>query len=195
MKKYILIILVSFTATKGFAQIPIPVGMDSNTESHNVVISMPEVALLDLEATAGTTITLSPSAPTEAGKALSFQTTNNSIWLNYSSIIGSVTEPSRFVTVQMTSGAIPSGTYLEVTAAAYSGNGDGSVGVPTPAIALNATPQNIINTIGSAYTGDGVNNGHNLSYKLDLLPDAGSYALLDFDDSTTVEITYTLSDN
>ncbi len=168
---------------------------DDNTEAHNVVIGIPEVAILDLESAAGTTITLGPTAPTEAGLAVAFPSQNNSIWLNYSSIVGSTTEPSRNVTVQITSGTVPSGTTLEVVASADAGSGDGAVGAPAAAVTLSNAAQNIITGIGSAYTGDGVSKGHNLAYTLDLASGAGSYALLDFDDSNTLEITYTLSDN
>lgn len=168
---------------------------DSNQDAHNVVIGIPEVALLDLEAANGTSITLGPTAPTEAGNAVSFNSTDNSIWINYSSIIGSATEPSRNVAVQITSGTVPAGTTLSVLAASYAGNGDGTMGAPTPAVALTSTAQNIITGIGSAYTGNGVNKGHNLQYALNLSSAAGSYSQLDFDNSDTVVITYTLSDN
>lgn len=195
MNKFFTIIVVFIATLNGFTQIPPPVGMDSNYDTQFVAIKIPEIALLDLEAASGTTISLSPTIPLEAGDAISFSQINSSIWLNYSSIIGSITDPSRLVTVQMTAGAIPSGTYLEVVANAYLGSGDGLFGIPTQAIILSNTPQNIINNIGSVYTGDGINNGHNLFYKLALLTNAGSYALLDFDESTALEITYTLSDN
>jgi hypothetical protein len=168
---------------------------DSNQDAHNVVIGIPEVALLDLEAANGTSITLGPTAPVEAGEAVAFNSTNNSIWINYSSIIGSTTEPSRNVAVQITSGTVPAGTVLSVLAASDAGTGDGTVGAPTPAVTLTSTAQNIITGIGSAYTGNGVNKGHNLSYALNLASAAGSYAQLDFDNSDTVVITYTLSDN
>lgn len=168
---------------------------DSNQDAHSVVIGIPEVALLDLEAANGTTITLGPSAPVEAGEAVDFNSVDNSIWINYSSIVGSVTEPSRNVAVQITSGTVPTGTELSVLAASDSGNGDGTMGAPTAAVVLTSTAQNIITGIGSAYTGNGVNKGHNLSYALNLSSAAGSYALLDFDNSDTVVITYTLSDN
>lgn len=168
---------------------------DSNQEAHNVVIGIPEVALLDLEAANGTSITLGPTAPGEAGNALNFNTVDNSIWINYSSIIGSTTEPSRNVAAQITSGTVPSGTELSVVAASDAGNGDGTVGAPTAAVVLSSTAQNIITGIGSAYTGNGVNKGHNLSYALNLSSASGSYAQLDFDKSDTVVITYTLSDN
>jgi hypothetical protein len=145
---------------------------DDNTDAHNIVVSIPEVALLDLEASAGTSIELGPDAPLEAGEMVSFPSQDNSIWLNYSSIVGSTTEPSRNVTVQISSGSVPAGTFIEVEAAADAGNGDGTMGAPSSALTLSTAPQNILTAIGSAYTGDGVNNGHNLSYSLDLLPAA-----------------------
>ena len=184
----LLALFVSTFSLTAFAQ-------DSNQDAHNVVIGIPEVALLDLEAANGTSITLGPTAPVEAGNAVEFNSTNNSIWINYSSIIGSTTEPSRNVAVQITSGTVPSGTQLSVLAAAAAGSGDGTLGAPTSAVVLTSTAQNIITGIGSAYTGNGVNNGHNLSYALNLSTSAGSYAQLDFDNSDTVVITYTLSDN
>ncbi len=168
---------------------------DSNQDAHNVVIGIPEVALLDLEAANGTSITLGPTAPGEAGDALNFNTVDNSIWINYSSIIGSTTEPSRNVAAQITSGTVPAGTELSVLAASDAGSGDGTMGAPTPAVVLTSTAQNIITGIGSAYTGNGTNKGHNLSYALKLSAAANSYAQLDFDNSDTVVITYTLSDN
>jgi len=195
MKKYILTLLILVVANHGYAQLTPPPGMDSNSQTQNVVIAMPEVALLDLEATAGTVINLNPTTPTEAGLAVAFPAIDNSIWMNYSSIVGSTTEPSRNVTVQITSGTVPSGTILEVLASADAGSGDGTMGAPAEAVTLSNNSQNIITGIGSAYTGDGVSKGHNLSYTLDLASAAGSYALLDFDDSSTLEITYTLSDN
>ena len=47
--------------------------------------------------------------------------------------------------------------------------------------------------MGSAYTGDGEDNGHQLTYQLGL-GDAIDYKDLDFDNSAALEITYTLSD-
>ena len=68
------------------------------------------------------------------------------------------------------------------------------MGTAASEVTLSGVAQNVITGIGSAYTGDGVSNGHNLTYTLDL--DSGaSYADLDFDDSTILSITYTLSDN
>ncbi|WP_396192981.1 hypothetical protein [Flavobacterium sp.] len=190
----VILLFLAVSPTSYSQGIPPPLGADTNIDEHNALITIPEVALLDLEATNGTTVSLNPSAPTEAGLALSFPVTNSSIWLNYSSIIGSTTEPSRNVSVQITSGTVPAGTSLKIAVAADSGNGDGLMGTPSTPIALSNAAQNVITGIGSSYTGNGVNKGHNLQYTLDLLPSAGAYGLLDFDFNETLVITYTLTD-
>jgi hypothetical protein len=176
-------------STNTFAQ-------DDNDDVHNVSIKLPEVALLDLEANEGTSITLGPDAPTEAGEALDFsEESNSTIWINYSSIVGSKSDPSRNITVQITSGDVPSGLVLSVEAAKDAGMGDGTMGEPAGAVKLDKSAQDIINGVGSAYTGNGVSRGHQLTYKLALDESKGAYASLDFDDSNTMAITYTLTDN
>lgn len=174
--------------------IPPPLGSDSNWDAHSVLITIPEVALLDLESNTGTVVTLNPSVPTDAGSSLIFPVIDNSIWLNYSSLVGSVTEPSRNITVQISSGTVPSGTNLKIVAGLDSGNGDGMMGVPVGSLLLSNEAQNIISNIGSSYTGNGVNKGHNLEYMLDLLPDTGAYGLLDFDYNDILIVTFTLTD-
>ena len=168
---------------------------DDNDDVHNLIINMPEVALLDLEAAAGTSITLAPKAPNEAGLAIDFSNESNSdIWINYSSIIGSKSEPSRNISVQITSGAVPDGMILNVIAAKDAGLGDGTMGSPSSIIKLDNSAQDIIAGVGSAYTGNGVAKGHQLTYSLSLDSQAGAYAKLDFDQSNTLAITYTLAD-
>ena len=192
---FFILLLVSSVSSYGQGNIPPPTGTDSNTAEHNAILTIPEVALLDLEAASGTTVVLNPSVPTEAGMALSFPVVDSNIWLNYSSIVGSVSEPLRNIDVQISSGTVPAGTALMVMATSDSGNGDGLMGVPSSTIVLSNLNQNIITNIGSAYTGDGITKGHNLQYTLDLLSSTGSYGLLDFDFNETLVLTYTLSDN
>ena len=171
-------------------------GVDSNKASHTLAIGVPQVALLDLETSESLSISLGGTAPTETGEAVSFNDTNSDIWINYSSIVGSTTEPTRAVSVKIDGGNVPAGLELKVVAAADAGNGDGDMGtaVATPTL-LSTSPSNIINGIGSAYTGDGHSNGHKLTYTLSQSATAGSYAKLDFDKSDSVTIMYTLSDN
>lgn len=164
---------------------------DDADDAHTVAISIPEVAILDLEGT--TAVSLSVDAPTEAGEAVDFSgATNNAIWVNYSSIVGT-SETSRTVAAKISNNAVPSGMLLKVTAGADAGNGDGTMGSSAGQITLSATDQTVISGIGSAYTADGASNGHNLTYALELDPTAGSYAQIDFDEDVTLTITYTIS--
>ncbi len=173
------------------------IAQDINKDSHMVTINIPDVALLDLEDLSGTspvgTITLAGTVPTEAGLPMTFgaAATNATIWMNYSSILGSA--PSRIVTVSITGGTLPSGLKLTVSAAVYSGSGEGTTGTPTGIISLDGSAKNIIEGIGSAYTGNGKDNGHLLTYQLGYA-DTANYAGLDFNNSDDLTITYTLSD-
>ncbi len=188
MRKLSIAILIASLglSTVAFAQ-------DDNDATHDIVIAIPEVALLDIEG--GASINLGGTIPTEAGDPVTFGSSDNSLWINYSSIIGSSTESSRTVSVAVSAGTLPGGLDLKVQAAADAGNGDGSVGTAAgSALTLSGTGQNIITTIGSCYTGDGASNGHQLTYTLDLAS-GGNYSDLDFDEATTVTVTYTLSDN
>ncbi len=169
---------------------------DADNDYHDMQLNVPSVAIVDLESASGTTIYLGPSAPTEAGNPVDFNSqTNTNIWLNYSSVKSTSQFPTRDIEVAITSGPLPNGVALTVTASPYSGNGDGTMGTPTGPINLTSAPQILINGIGSCYTGDGVNNGHNLTYTLNLAGGAGAYAALDSDNSNTIQITYTISDN
>ena len=166
---------------------------DDADDSHTVAISIPEVAILDLEGS--TAVQLIVEAPTEAGEAVDFtNATNQDVWLNYSSIVGS-SETSRNVTAKISNNSVPSGMLLKVTAGSDAGNGDGTMGITSGQVTLTSADQNVITGIGSAYTGDGATNGHNLKYVLELDPTAGSYAQIDFDDDVTLTITYTISNN
>lgn len=169
---------------------------DVDNDNHDMQLDVPSVAIVDLESATGTTIYLGPTAPTEAGNPLDFSSqTNSGIWLNYSSVKSTSQFPTRDIEVAITSGPLPNGISLTVLASPYSGSGDGTMGNPTGPVTLSNAPQAIINGIGSCYTGDGVNNGHNLIYTLNLAGGAGSYAALDSDNSNTIQITYTISDN
>ncbi|MBV8328243.1 hypothetical protein [Chryseobacterium sp.] len=168
---------------------------DTNTDNHTVTISIPEVALVDIEPSATKNITLGFTAPTEAGNPLTASAANNTLWMNYSSI-KSVADPTRNVTVKLN--ALIPGVDLHVTAAAASGSGAGTLGTPAAQITLSAADQTIISGIGSAYTGNGANNGHNLTYALAAGSGPGgvaAYADLQATATTVATVTYTLSDN
>lgn len=168
---------------------------DTNTDNHTVTISVPEVALVDIEPAATKNITLGFTAPTEAGNPVVPNTANTTLWLNYSSI-KSVADPTRNVSVSVN--AIIPGIDIHVTAAAAAGSGGGTLGTPAAQLTLSATDQTIISGIGSAFTGNGANNGHNLTYALAAGSGPGGVAVyedLQATATTVATVTYTISDN
>lgn len=168
---------------------------DTNTDNHTITISIPEVALVDIEPAATKNITLGFTAPTEAGNPITPSTSNTTLWLNYSSI-KSVADPTRNVSVSMN--ALIPGIDIQVTAAAATGSGAGTLGTPSAQLILSAADQTIVSGIGSAYTGNGANNGHNLTYALAAGSGPGgvaAYADLQATASTVATVTYTISDN
>lgn len=191
LQKLFFVAVIVLSANATFAQV------DSKVATHLVTISIPEVALLDLEVATGTTaITLAGTAPTEAGLPMTFgaAATNATIWMNYSSIVGS-TKPTKNITAKISSG-LPTGLKLTVEAATFSGTGKGTTGATSGAVDLDATDRSVVTGIGSAYTGDGATNGHLLTYKLNYATtETANYKDLRFDAVPLLTITYTLSDS
>lgn len=168
---------------------------DKAEDSHTVAISIPEVAILDLEAKGGTVVNLSVVAPEEAGEAVDFsKAVDKNVWLNYSSIVGK-SETSRVVSAKISQNSVPDGMLLKVTAAKDAGSGDGTMGISTGSVTLSSSDQKVITGIGSCYTEDGPGSGHNLEYALELDTEKGSYAKIDFDQDVKLTITYTISNN
>jgi len=165
-----------------------------NQGSHKINLTIPEVALINVYSNSA--VSLGNNAVVEAGKPLNIEETDNSVWINYSSIVGSQTQPGRDITVRVSEGTIPDGVKLYVKVAKDMGAGAGKMGKPiSTAQELTANPMTIITDIGSAYTGAGANKGNNVQYTLKLSDEPNAYAKLDFDQSSTVVINYTLSDN
>ncbi len=70
------------------------------------------------------------------------------------------------------------------------GNGLGFRGSSAGILTLTSTPQTIVSNIRGAYTGEGIGNGYELTYYLEIF----DYKLLDFNQSATLTITLTLTD-
>ncbi|UOU99651.1 hypothetical protein MUU74_06775 [Chryseobacterium daecheongense] len=192
MKKHKLSAILSLIALAFATQLN---AQDSNTDNHTIGITIPEVALVDIEPAASKNITMGFTAPTEAGLPITLTGTNNTLWMNYSSI-KSVTDATRTVSVKLD--AVIPGVDIKVTAAAATGSGAGTLGTPSAQLILSAADQTIISGIGSAYTGDGANNGHNLTYALSPGSGSGSVAAYEDLEATTTAVatvTYTISDN
>lgn len=171
---------------------------NGTSSSHDVQITIPEVALLKV-VPEGSTVTLAPTAPTVAGDPLDFSqsvSSDNSMWLNYSSIVENGNSNgvgnNRKITVKYT-GAMPSGLQLKVSAASIA-TGAGSRGNPISDVVLKTTDQDLITNIGSCYTQKGSNNGSQLTIALEKSNNNDDeYNLLSHGYDGTVTVTYTLS--
>ncbi len=172
--------------------LPKVLSQDSNTGSHNLNIVFPAVALLDLESTDGNDLSFVLEAPgLEAGEELEIHEQRDGLWINYTSLV-SENGTERSITVK--AGNVPEipGLTIRVIANLHSGQGGGSFGMPTSAVVPGSTELDIITGIGSAFTGNGVSNGHKLIYFLDY---TGSFeGLRESDDVSTVTLTYTITD-
>jgi hypothetical protein len=165
-----------------------------NHDSHKISLQIPEVALINVYS--NSSISLGNTSVIEAGKPLNIEDTNNSVWINYSSIVGSQSQPSRDISIRISEGTIPSGVKLYVKVLKDMGAGAGTMGKPISTTQeLTANPLTIITDIGSAYTGAGANKGNNVQYTLKLSDGPNAYANLDSYQSNSLVINYTLSDN
>ncbi|WP_111709678.1 hypothetical protein [Lutibacter citreus] len=190
MNSKILILIIFFTTIiKIHSQ-------NSNKYSHSVSITIPEVALLDLESSKDKNLKFDIKAPTEAGSAINISNINYDMWINYSSIVNS-SSTSRNVGVQITDGKVADGLQLNIYAWRDVRKGEGQMGKsPTSLLKLtDSEVTNLITGIGSAYTGNGPDKGHRVLYYLTKSNDKEYYSKLNSDQSDILTITYTLTDN
>lgn len=167
-------------------------GVKAQTQANLVFqVSIPVVALIDIEPQGNNEILLVVPPPTEAGEGMDHSDIGDDrLWLNYT-CSRAVNGPLRKVQVQV-SGLIPPGLLIKLSASpASSGTGRGLFGTPGPLITLSNSAQTLINGIGGSYTGNGAGNGHQLRYSLEV----GDYGLLEQVQNVSLQVTYTLVDN
>jgi len=166
------------------------------TASHTVGITIAEHALVGIKSPGLTNnITITPTAPTEAGDALSFTSSNNSdLWLNYSSIVQGTKR--RTITAALSANTLPLGISLQLAATTVdpNGNGKGELGTTSMSTAttLTGTAQEVIGGIGSCHTSKGQNQGSNLTYSV-IVNDVDYATLVAASYSATV--IYTITDD
>jgi hypothetical protein len=172
-------------------------GDDTNEASHHVGITVPTVALVDVEGADGEagTINLVPDiSGLEAGESVDFSTaTDNSLWLNYTSIVGGGEEPNtRNISAKISEGSLPGGIDLQLTVGGIStGNGTKGQSAANNKV-LSTSAQDVVTGIGTCYTESGNNNGHQLTYTLNM--DNGNYQALTAG-SFEVTVQYTISED
>jgi hypothetical protein len=165
--------------------------LDDGDDVHTINFTIPEVTLIDIEPNASTTLTFTATAPTHAGDTLAFPTSDNSLWLNYTSI-KAASGTTRRITAQLDVAA-PANTTLKVTAATAT-TGFGGRGTSSGVVTLTTSPATVINGITSCYTLQGANNGSQLTYSWNRTGTA-NYGDLHSANLTPVVVTYTLVNN
>ena len=184
MKKFNILSVVFFMVVFFFFY-----AQDTRTDFHTVGITIPTVAIVDIEPALSKNITMAFTAPVEAGLPIVAPANNASLWLNYSYI---PTASAKTAKVSVKMDAVVPGLDVRVQAATATGsNGGGTLGtIAGSAITLTAADQQIVSAIGASYTGDGASNGHNLTYSLQ----ANNYTGL-FASTPSITVTYTIAEN
>lgn len=161
-------------------------------ESHKLGIDIPEVALLALQSENGSGLNFNSALPNAASQNINMSGEEQSgIWINYSSIVRA--GQKRKVTATVV-GDIPPGVVLKVKASEGRGEGNGKLGEPLSWVIIKNVPVDVISNIGSCYTGRGVENGHMLSYKIEMDDQTDRYTSL-VQSETSLQILYTLTDD
>lgn len=181
--KYGVLLLALVFSTSLFAQ------QQANSD---VSFSMPEVALIDIEPGVNNTIYFEVDASPESGtEPVISENVNKTLWINYtSSQIGS--QGSRSISTVISSGSVPAGINIFIRAAKYTGIGEGEkLGRRLGRKKLDNNPRTIIKNIKNCYTGDGVGNGHLLTFTMEI---DDLTKVTSINDANFV-VTYTLTDN
>lgn len=180
----VLIVLLMGLITSTYAQL-------NAFKELEVNFTIPPVALLDIEPGVNNTIYFTVVPASESGASPRIENTSNqTLWLNYSSATERV-GASRAVVAQISGGSLPEGVVLSVKASAYTGNGDGDLGRSTNKVQLSNQPRAILTNIGNCYTGDGTGNGHSLTFTIDV----SDYSQISSADDAAFTILYTIRDN
>lgn len=173
-----------------------------NKSNHDVSISVPDIATIGIAGPAGdeTTISLTPDLTNiEAGEKVDFgSASNNSLWLNYTSITGQPGNgngkgqgKARKIKVELEDN-LPIGMdlFLEVGPA---NSGSGQIGKPMQEkTALKKGPTTVVENIGSCFTGTGEGNGHRLTYSLGVKENQLDMVMAE---SFSVQVLYTITEN
>lgn len=153
------------------------------------------ISVMDLEADGGSSnIVFNLTASSEAGTVFSSNpvATSTKIWLNYSCanpVVG-----SRHIDISIASGDIADGFELQLDVGSASVGGGGTKGTANPStITISEVAQNVVTGIQSAYTGNGVLNGHQLTFSLHYI--SAQFNQISHTNSNVLTLTYTLVDD
>ena len=162
----------------------------NNTAEIPLMMNIPSVALINFVVSNDQMVTYSFSFtyPDNVEQIITPNTGDNT-WINYSSVVNNGS--SNYITVHLSSGSLPADVSLNLLIGEDVGAGAGKIGKGVGQIILTTYPQNIINDIGSCFTGSGLNRGHQITYIWEN-PESYNYSL-NYENGKIIAVTYTIS--
>lgn len=140
------------------------VAQENESAEFPVRLSIPPKASFNL---AGSDTAFS-NINSEGSQLLLTPNSSRSTWINYSSVVER--NSTNTISASLSKGNIPAEVFVKLHISEDVGLGSGNMGKPTEQIILSNYPQAIITDIGSCYTGQGVGNGHLLTYTWGFAP-------------------------
>jgi len=168
----------------------LPLMAQWDNSSINVRFSVPEIAVLDIEPNIGNVEFSINAASEPGGEPEVVNKSNESIWINYSSAIRK-NENTRSIKAEISEGVIPKGISFFIEASPASAFGSKNQGSSAGKVKIAGAPKPIITGIGSCFTGDGVNMGHELKYVLEI----SDFTQIDAIGDHEFTVLYTITDN
>ncbi len=167
---------------------------DTHRAKHHVAITIPTLAILDIEGDGGEAstidLTLDVSAAEAGAEVVFASSTNNELNLNYTSLVESGKKNKITAKINKTAAQITRyGFHLNLSIGANNG-GAGGLGTPNSGVIefTDNTEKDIVTGIKSCYSGDGNNNGNMLTYSLA----ADDYSKIRSGSNYNLEVTYTI---
>ncbi len=160
----------------------------------NVSFNVPKTNIIDIASLNGNDITFNPIDIDAVANGMDFSLINNELWLNYT-VVKSNAYSTKRINLSTTASNFPVGMSLKLKVDPDANLGKGDIGTPVAGftdLIPDASPVELISNIGSCYTGNGANKGHNLHFKLDY--DNTYYDELHTNFNTIIVLTYTITD-
>lgn len=130
-------------------------------KAQQVSMKIPKTSLVGIAPTGNQTITIYPKFENNIPLSIA-----SNWWINYSAIKGSNNSPYQLISAAISEGNVPEGYKLILEATTDAGQGGGEMGISVGQVNMTKAFQPIITTIGSCYTGNSTNHGHQLFIKI-----------------------------
>ena len=156
----------------------------------NVRFSVPEIAVVDIEPELNNIAFSVDASSDPGGKPVVQQVSGEPIWINYSSAIRK-NGNKRSITAQISDSDVPDGISFYIDASPATAFGSTNQGISAGKVLISTMPKPIITGIGSCYTGDGVNMGHEIKYSIDI----SDFTKIETVGDQVFTVLYTITDN